>query len=128
MMPETAILTRMGPGVRVLVWLGQGPLTEETAGFATIDYLLDGLVRRHLRQAGTSNQVSFVHTLYGENFWMIYANTSSEVVAPFIKSLQVLVPEASRDKAAVLSVGIESKEWKEALDKTFRSVEHLSVH
>jgi hypothetical protein len=128
MMPETAILSRLGPGARVLIWLGQAPLDEDTAGFATVDYLLDGLVRRHVRQPGPWNQVSFVHTLYGENFWMIYANTANEAVAPFIKSLLVLIPEASRNTAAVMSVGSLAKEWNEALDKTFRSVEHLSVH
>jgi hypothetical protein len=127
-MPETSILARLGPGARVLIWLGQTPLDEATEGFSTVDYLLDGLVRHHVRQPGPWNQVSFVHTLYGENFWMVYANTTSESVASFIRSITVLIPEASRDKAAVMSVGVVAREWNEALDKTFRSVEHLSVH
>lgn len=128
MMPETFILSRLGPGARVLIWLGQTPLDEDTDGFSTVDYLLDGLVRQHVRQSGTWNQVSFVHTLYGENFWMIYANTSSESAASLITSINVLIPETCREKAAVMSAGLVTKEWNEALDRTFRSVEHFSIH
>lgn len=119
MMPEPAILTRLGPGLKVLLWLDQSPLSEETPSFETVNYLLDGLVRQHLKNQTAVDQVSFVHTLFGESFWVIYANAAVVDHKSILKSMDAIIPQQARDRALVLGKAADMN-W---LEKFFKQVE-----
>lgn len=119
MMPEPAILTRLSPGLKVLLWMDQSPLSEENPYFETINYLLDGLVRQHLKKQVTVDQVSFVHTLFGESFWVIYANTTVVDHKSILKSMDAIIPQQARESALVLGKTADLN-W---LEKFFKQVE-----
>lgn len=119
MMPEPAILNRLTPGLKVLLWIDSTPLSEETSNFETVNYLLDGLVRQHLKKQPSADQVSFVHTLFGESFWVIFANTT--VVGPkaILKSMEAIIPQQARNHALVLGKAVDLN----ALENFFKKVE-----
>jgi len=123
MMPEPTILTRLGPGLKALLWIDQAPLSEASPYFETVNYLLDGLVRQHLRKLSSVDEVSFVHTLFGESFWVIFANTSTIDQKHMLKSLEAIIPEAARSHALVL--GKVEASWLTPIGKFFKQLEQV---
>lgn len=125
MSPENDILRTVTPDVHSLVWVDDKNLSLETPFFSTIDYLLDGLARKHLDHQSDWSQVTFAHNIFGKNFWVIFANTKVTKLEPLIHSLKSIIPETSRSKMIVLNHEILPESWNSSLDKLFGFVERL---
>ncbi|MBY0518658.1 MAG: hypothetical protein K2P81_17235 [Bacteriovoracaceae bacterium] len=125
MMPDSDILKTLTSDVKVLVWASKEPLSESTPLFSTVDYLLDGLLRQHVRNHPTpQSEVTFVHTLYGESFWLAFTDGSSDADV-YTKTLTSVVPEKMRDKMVVLNSEELTSKLRTKLDKAFKFVEYL---
>lgn len=124
MMPEQDLLTKLTPDVRVVIWSSDAPLSKETPGFASVDYLLDGLVQRHLETEGPWHSVTFVHNLFGETFWLAYTDAKGSV-DEFLGALLGVVPTAAREKLLVLGAKHLPPQWETRIDKAFGFVEKL---
>ncbi len=128
MTPDASLLALLPPDVRVLVWTGEGPLSEGTPGFDTVDYLLDGLARGHLRQSGEDRrEVVFVHNLDGETFWAAYIDASTLKPGQALPQLTDLLPAKAREKVLVLEAVPLTGSWAKALDEAFGYVEKRSL-
>jgi hypothetical protein len=125
MMPDTEILQTIAPDVQVVVWSDNKPLDENTPHFQTIDYLLDGLLRKHTEDRKDLDQVIFVHNLFGKNFWVAFANSSILSVNDFIIGLKNIIPEEGREKMIILNHESLPANWHQPLDKFFGFVEKL---
>ncbi len=125
MMPDSQILKVLTHDVKVLVWVSKEPLSESTSMFSTVDYLLDGLLRQHVQNHSSSqSEVTFVHTLYGESFWLAFTDGSTDPDV-YTKTLLSVVPEKMREKMVVLNSEDLPSKLKTKLDKAFKFVEYL---
>lgn len=125
MMPEPAILTKITPQTTIVVWASDRGLNHQVPGFGTVDYLLDGLVRKHISHQENDDQVSFVHTLFGKNFRVAFVNIEAINLDDFMKGLITLVPEKEREYLVVINSHFLPKNFDQKLDKTFGFVEKL---
>jgi hypothetical protein len=124
MMPDPSILAKITPQTTVVVWASDRSLHHEVPGFSTVDYLLDGLVRKHISNQENADQVNFVHTLFGQNFWVAYINVNSKN-ENFISGLTTLIPEGKREYLVVLNSQLIPSALDQKLDKHFGFVEKL---
>ena len=124
-MPENEILKTITPDVRALVWVDDQNLSLETPFFSTVDYLTDGLVRKHLEEQKEWNQVTFVHSVFGQSFWVAFANTKASDLNAFLQSLKNIIPEQSRSKMILLNHKNIPANWNNSLDKLFGFVERI---
>lgn len=125
MMPDPAILAKITAQTTVVVWASDRNLHHQVPGFGTIDYLLDGLVRKHISNQENADQVSFVHTLFGKNFRVAFVNVETKSADEFMKGLTTLVPEKEREYLVVINSHFLPKSFDQKLDKTFGFVEKL---
>jgi hypothetical protein len=125
MMPDIEILQTIAPDVQVIVWSDNKPLDENTPHFQTIDYLLDGLLRKQTENRKDLDQVIFVHNLFGKNFWVAFANTSRIQVNDFVTALRNIIPEDGREKMVVLNHEVLPSNWVQPLDKFFGFIEKI---
>jgi hypothetical protein len=125
MMPDSQILKTLTSDVKVLIWASKEPLSESTPMFSTVDYLLDGLLRQHVQNSTSpQSEVTFIHTLYGESFWLAFTDGSSDADT-YTKTLLSVVPEKMREKMVVLNSEDLTSKLKTKLDKAFKFVEYL---
>jgi hypothetical protein len=125
MMPDNELLRIVGPDVKVMVWASNDELDEQTQYFQTMNYLLDGLVKKHLEEKTTWNQITFVHQLFGDSFWVAFVNIRKIAKVDFINSLKNIVPQDKREKLIVLNQTLLPTDWEQSLDKLFRFVEKI---
>ncbi|MFP5459081.1 MAG: hypothetical protein ACLGG7_10130 [Bacteriovoracia bacterium] len=125
MMPDPSILGKISPRTSVLVWASDRELSPELSDFQTVDYLLDGLVRKHLAEQTELTQVSFVHTLFGKNFWVAFLNTGSVNAEKFTQNLLALVPTTEREHLIILGSQLLLADLERNLDKAFGFVEKI---
>lgn len=125
MMPDPSILGKISPRTSVLVWASDRELSPELSDFQTVDYLLDGLVRKHLAEQTELTQVSFVHTLFGKNFWVAFLNTGSVNAEKFTQNLLALVPTTEREHLIILGSQLLPADLERNLDKAFGFVEKI---
>ncbi len=122
-MPEQALLAKLGPDLRVVVWAGQGPLTPRTAHFDTFDYLLDGLPLRQTREQSGLSELTFVHTLFGKNTWVFYFDVA-DVKWEALAARFAIIPADAREKLLVVNTAIVPDALVKKLDTFFGFVEH----
>lgn len=125
MMPDPTILEKITSKITTVVWVADQNLSHEIPNFATVDYLLDGLVRKHIAEQPVTTDVSFVHTLFGKNFHVAFANVEVKNHDAFVKSLITLIPEKEREFLVVLNSQFLPKALDQKLDKSFGFVERL---
>jgi hypothetical protein len=119
MIPDEKLLRAFGPDHRVLVWLGEGALSTATAGFTTIDYLLDGLVRGHVAaQEQTTGHVVFTHQGFGRTCWVVYADATTGP-AKTLEALSALLPAEARFHVVVYG-GTPADSWTKSLSRVFQ--------
>ena len=123
MMPDSGLLSQLTAHEKVMLWMDNKALTDKTPHFETLNYLFDGLIYRQLTQPGTWNEVSFVHTLYGENFWLTFANTAAVKSTDVIQSLKALVP-AHHTRLLVVGEKL-SADWQAALAARFTEIRSI---
>lgn len=117
--PNEKLLRELGPDTQVLVWMGLGPLNEDTPNFGSMDYLLDGLLRGHLRSSQNEmNQVFFAHELFGQTFWLAYTDVTS---APneFVTAAKKLWGEKAKSLKAISCGEAAEGAWNKALQGLF---------
>ncbi len=119
MMPDTEWLNRLSPDVGLLLWTADEPLSENTLGFHTLNYLLDGLVRQPLQQEQNTHQVHFIHQLYGSPFYVCFINLSQSRPQSTTQSLAQLVVPPNRRQWMWYGDKPLTPEWQAALEKTF---------
>ncbi len=124
MMPDVAVLRLLTPDVRAMIWAAKEPLSEATPGYATVNYLFDGLIKSHLQTQKELHQVTFIHQLDGENFWLGFVDGSGSV-EDFMKSFVGIIPEKSREKLLILGSEHLPSSWDKPLDKAFGFVERI---
>lgn len=128
MTPDPRLLQALSPDVRVVVWAGDAALGEDTPGFVTLDYLMDGLVRSHLREGSAGpHQLLFVHTLHDAPFWAAYVDTSALAPGAFLPAFLELLPAQARAQVLVLEAAPMSNAWEKALSQGFASVNRLAL-
>lgn len=125
MMPDPSILEKISPRTSVLVWASDRHLSSELSHFQTVDYLLDGLVRKHLAEQTELGQVSFVHTLFGKNFWVAFVDAATVNTEKFTKNLLALVPAPEREHLLILGPQHLTPDLERSLDKAFGFVEKM---
>jgi hypothetical protein len=78
MIPDENLLRALGPECKLVLWLAPGALGEKTPGFASINYLLDGLLRAHLSESQADlQQVVFNHQAFGESFQVVFLDSEA---------------------------------------------------
>lgn len=124
MMPDVAVLRLLTPDVRAMIWAAKEPLSESTPGYTTVNYLFDGLIKNHLQTQSDLRQVTFIHQLDGQNFWLGFVDGSGSV-DDFMKSFVGIIPEKSREKLLILGAENLPSSWDKPLDKAFGFVERI---
>jgi len=113
----------MGPDCRVLIWLGEGPLSLATPGFTSVDYLLDGLPRGHLAaQAAATEQIVFSHLSFGRACWVVYSTPGALKDETF-----ALIPVDARTRVVVYAGGDLDNRTSQLLSGTFSSQDKVSL-
>ena len=125
MIAENDILKIVTPDVRALVWVDDKSLNTKTPFFQTVDYLLDGLVRKHIDEPKEWTQVTFIHSVFGQSFWVAFADTNQTDLNAFVQSLKNIIPEQSRSKMVLLNHEKLPSSWNNPLDKLFGFVERI---
>jgi len=124
---ETALLRELTPGQRFLIWTHDGPLDQHTPGIASMNYLLDGLVLGHISShPAASDQVVFSHQLFGQSFWLIFANTSAldpQALLPSLKS--ILASQTTQQGATLFTRSALPTPWKNGLAQLFPDLKIL---
>ena len=116
MMPESELLRRIGPELKLLVWLAEAPLSEASPEFESLNYLLDGLARQHILELGESHLVNFVHQQFGKTFYLSYINQNQVKPSEAIEQLKALLKTDQPVKWSWWSVSGLPAHWQKSLE------------
>ena len=117
MIPDEKLLRALGPECKLVFWLAPGELAENTPGFTTINYLLDGLVRSHLSDHSKDlRQVVFHHQSFGQNFQVVFLDSAAADSATFVQQARSILN--TEKVLGYVALGVPAS-WRDLLRDDF---------
>ena len=136
---NTAFLLRrtIGPHVLGVLWISELPLEKFPKAFLEMDYLLDGLLTRHLQDLRTASNRPptdheknfFLSTSFGTPFFVAHLHHTKIVLGEVKELIQMALPLASeyREKNTIILLADRPLALADKLAASFENLRFQDV-
>lgn len=113
------VLDKINEKVDVIIWFQGQPLSEKLPIFPTMNYLLDGLLKDHLKSIQNPDQCTFVHQHFGKKLQVLFLG--SNVGKINLSHLQ----ESEKEFGLLINCSSEEFKGKKEFDKVMKWVDEI---